>query len=197
MNRCSSCRFFDGMGNDKGICRRYPPSSSEDSYLKGHPPADKSGWCGEHKLKPTKKTKKEPSSNVQDVIAFYCEEFKAAFDVNPSITGKDSGAAINMLKDHTKSDVCRTISEYFKDTPTWYKDQGLYGLNNIASAWNKMTVRRKIDTESADDITYVAMLNEQRSIHGDHPRFPEYEKFIWDTHEIKTFEEFLKEYGEE
>ena len=115
----------------------------------------------------------------------------------PKATGKDAGAAINMLKDHTKADVCRTISEFFKDTPAWNRDNNLYALWNIADAWNKMTVKRKIDTELPDDITYVAMLNEQRLIHGDHPRFPEYEGFIWDTHELKTFEEFIEEYGTE
>jgi hypothetical protein len=60
-----------------------------------------------------------------------------------------------------------------------------------------MTVKRKIDTESADDITYVAMLNEQASQFGGHPMWDEYKGFIMDTHELMTFEEFVKEYGEE
>jgi hypothetical protein len=182
--------FFN---EDEGVCRRFPPSVGEFSEF--YPKTRKVDFCGEHKRYPTKKKEKEPSSNVQDVIAFYCEEFMATFDVNPSITGKDSGAAINMLKDHTKADVCRTISKFFKDTPEWEEERNMYGLNNIASAWNKMAVRRKITTNSTDDITYEAMLNEQAVKYGGHPTWDEYHGMILDTHELMTFEEFLSEYG--
>jgi hypothetical protein len=41
------------------------------------------------------------------------------------------------------------------------------------------------------------MLNEQASQFGGHPMWDEYSGMIMDTHELMTFEEFVKEYGEE
>ena len=196
MNRCSSCRYFDSAGNNKGICRRYPPSSVEDLYLRNHPPVDASGWCGEHKRHPTKKTK-EPKVNVGEVIAFYCEKFKEKFGMFPTILGKDKAATERMLEKHTITEVNHSIADFFSNTLQWNIDNNCYGLNSVESTWDKRAIRSaELEVKTADDITYKEMLDEQYVMWSTHPMWNEYEKFILDTRELMMFEEFLKEYEE-
>lgn len=188
--KCKTCRYFVELREDNhmfildgdGICKRYPQSI----------PVTVDYWCGEHKAKPAKK--KEPAHNVQEVIAYYCETYKDAFQINPQITGKDSSAATRMLKEHTVAEVNKVIADYFTDS-NWHTDNGMYGLIHVEKEWPKMTVKKvKIDIETADDFTYEAMLNEQAINYGNHDQWPDYKQFVLDTHELMTFEEFIAEY---
>lgn len=198
MNRCSSCRYFERASNedkqnmfvheDDGICKRFPLYN----------PKTKKEWCGEHKRKPTKKKEEKPKVNVGEVIAFYCEQFKEKFSIFPTILGKDKAATERMLKEHTIAEVNQSISDFFINTPQWNIDHSCYGLSSVEVTWDKRVISSaKLEVKTADDISYKDMLDEAAAVWMNHPRFYEYHDFILDTRELMTFEEFLKEYGEE
>ena len=190
MNRCRSCRFFEASDKPKeGWCRRYPPFHGGVGHA--WPPVYDNDYCGEHKPRAGKKEK--PNTGANEVIAYYCETFKDRFGENPTITGKDAGAATRMLKTHTIAEVNQRINEFFANTPKFYEENVLYGLNHVESAWDKMTVR---SAQKQEDDTYKKLVNEQAKDYGNHELFPKYARFVNDMREMKTFEEFLSEFGD-
>lgn len=59
---CSNCKFWQALGMEEGICRRYPPTRDRDIEIKKHewrnrpelfeyPITWDCMWCGEHKPK--------------------------------------------------------------------------------------------------------------------------------------------------
>ncbi|AEJ01312.1 hypothetical protein Nit79A3_1480 [Nitrosomonas sp. Is79A3] len=54
MKKCKSCKFFLGIDDEQGFCRRFPPTpipGKDDAIYSHFPMMLNDGWCGEFKLK--------------------------------------------------------------------------------------------------------------------------------------------------
>jgi hypothetical protein len=81
------------------------------------------------------KSPKKANPSIKVVIDTYYQEFRERFGTPPPINGAKAGAvAKKLLVGRSEQDATWIIKEFFSDTPEWYEERHLYGLEHILSA---------------------------------------------------------------